>query len=382
MACMSVIQFLPAPPRTAPDPSGLVVRSGDLRATTIENGAIWQRAPAREGRPYRLGLVTDSDGDIVRDSLTIRSKRRTPPVGTRPDLSAIKSAPMDERAVLFCGQAHTHFGHFVMETISRLWWGLENNFDGPFIFTQSMRFKERKFVFDFLKHIGIADRTELVFEPRRYRTITIPEAGFVARQSIHLKSLETIGAIKSKVEKGALEKIYLTRSRISTGRLVGEQYVEDVFRQNGFTIVSPEMLSVTEQIRLASGAKVIAGSRGSAMHWTLFSDHAEMICIDRDGAMYHNYFLLDLMRAQPTTYISTFEPSPKRAIRDFKTATLLNVDLTRECLTLAGLSVDGVAVPNQCELKKEYDALILAGAADAIERRRRRRGIDWEPPEQ
>jgi hypothetical protein len=61
------------------------------------------------------------------------------------------------------------------------------------------------------------------------------------------------------------DRIYLTRSGMPTRRLLNETAVEQIFERHGFTIVRPELLTVAQQMALASNALLIAGPAGSAM---------------------------------------------------------------------------------------------------------------------
>lgn len=47
---------------------------------------------------------------------------------------------------------------------------------------------------------------------------------------------------------------------------MGEAYIEDVFRKNGFKILHPESMSLREQIAYLKGAKTVAGVIGTATH--------------------------------------------------------------------------------------------------------------------
>jgi capsular polysaccharide biosynthesis protein len=63
-----------------------------------------------------------------------------------------------------------------------------------------------------------------------------------------------------------LDRIFLSRARVTKRRLAEEQQVEDLFARYGFTIVHPETLKIADQIRLVANATMLAGLGGSAMH--------------------------------------------------------------------------------------------------------------------
>ncbi|MCZ4060266.1 glycosyltransferase family 61 protein [Pantoea sp. LMR881] len=67
------------------------------------------------------------------------------------------------------------------------------------------------------------------------------------------------------------ERIYISRSKVPGRELLNELELEDIFKQKGFTIIHPQELSIYEQVKIFSNAKLIAGVGGSAMHNTVYS---------------------------------------------------------------------------------------------------------------
>ncbi len=66
-------------------------------------------------------------------------------------------------------------------------------------------------------------------------------------------------------------------------RLFGENYFEDFFAKRGFTITSPEQLSIREQLELVVGADEIASTLGSLSHFSLFCKPAtKFIMLNKD----------------------------------------------------------------------------------------------------
>jgi capsular polysaccharide biosynthesis protein len=76
-----------------------------------------------------------------------------------------------------------------------------------------------------------------------------------------------------------VDRIYISRSKVSGRKLLNELAVEDLFAQHGFSIIHPQELSIYDQAKLFSEAKFIAGSGGSAMHNTLFSNEKSKVLI-------------------------------------------------------------------------------------------------------
>lgn len=80
------------------------------------------------------------------------------------------------------------------------------------------------------------------------------------------------------------ERIYISRSKVAGRKLLNETAVEAVFSALGFAIIHPQELSIFDQVKLFSEAKLIAGSGGSAMHNTLFSsEHCKVLIVSSIG---------------------------------------------------------------------------------------------------
>jgi hypothetical protein len=67
------------------------------------------------------------------------------------------------------------------------------------------------------------------------------------------------------------ERIYVSRRGASRRHMLNEEEIEALFMRYGFTILHPEQLSIQDQVRLFSRARMIAGPRGSGLHNIVFS---------------------------------------------------------------------------------------------------------------
>lgn len=63
------------------------------------------------------------------------------------------------------------------------------------------------------------------------------------------------------------DKVFFSRQRyLDKGRLLGVSAIEKVFEENGFRIIQPELLELSDQLRLISNASYICMEEGSALH--------------------------------------------------------------------------------------------------------------------
>ena len=170
---------------------------------------------------------------------------------------------------MLLGSIQPHFGHTVLEGLGRLWplfQGLEFPSHLKFlVYEPSLR----DFQFTFLEHAGIA----------KERVQSIPSKGAVVEKlwvpDSSIRSHRWISKLQGKCWKAISDsvfmgiptkKTYLSRTNISERPLENEHEVIDLFSKAGFEIVSPEKLSVDQQIQLAAESHTIAGPVGSQLY--------------------------------------------------------------------------------------------------------------------
>lgn len=109
------------------------------------------------------------------------------------------------------------------------------------------------------------------------------------------------------VRKHYPEKIYFSRTKLKQRfRDYGEIYIENAFRQMGFTIVYPERLSFEEQLLYLRNCKVFAATEGSIAHNAQFCCPGTKQVIIRKSQMYCSYqFYIIHMTEADTTYIDS-----------------------------------------------------------------------------
>jgi capsular polysaccharide biosynthesis protein len=66
-------------------------------------------------------------------------------------------------------------------------------------------------------------------------------------------------------------RICVAGQSVGENGLENEAEVEQLFIQLGFTVIQPHLLSIEQQIRVFSGARVIAGAYGSGLHNAIFA---------------------------------------------------------------------------------------------------------------
>ncbi len=189
--------------------------------------------------------------------------------------------------VVYIGHFDNHFGHFLIESLKRLWIYLDGNCNRRAVYISE---KDSPYL-EIFEVFGIGrDRLMRVEKPTRFKSVAIPEEShLISSRHYNIKYLETFNRIRENSKGCGYDKIYLSRAKFKNNAIYGEEAIENIFKKNGFKIVYPETLSLKEQISLMKDCKHLAGIQGTALHLSLFAaDNIELTCLYRCDS---NFFI-------------------------------------------------------------------------------------------
>ena len=239
------------------------------------------------------GALYDDEGYLETSSLrkvTIQGKLR-PVDKASLTVDEMSNAKAIEGKFIFLGHCHSHYGHFLLETLPMIS-GLIRKKDrlGIFLpFGDAENFN-RSLLNNFLEIVNVPP-SKVLMHPSRTRILKLRakcmKRPLLVNRFNGLERADSFKAILSEI-KSCLklnsreipsERIFLDRdeSRISENlRGAAATY----FAKNGFKVVRPESLSIEEQIRLMHSAKVVAGYVGSQMHNSIFCQAStRIVCL-------------------------------------------------------------------------------------------------------
>ena len=152
----------------------------------MENPAVWRgknatilplRRQAEDNLLFGRGGVVDENGEYVPLSgIEGRVQFAYP---------AEKKEYRDE-TVVYCGYLVNHWGHFLIEGVTRLWYFLENDpgVDKYVFFLDENEEREIRANYrEFLELLGIWEHLEIINTPTTYREVIVPELGLYCRRS-------------------------------------------------------------------------------------------------------------------------------------------------------------------------------------------------------
>ncbi len=205
--------------------------------------------------------------------------------------------------VIYGGVFWGHWGHFLTETLQRLWYAKHNPL--PIIWLRAKHNPKAAFFADYhmevFKGLGLKNTHIYVNQPTQFAKVHFPEPGFGLLHYAHAEHMNFLAYYEGKVRQGRY--VYFSRRRYNN--CLNEKSIEDMLQSLGWEIVNPEQFSVAEQLKIITGAEVCMMIAGSAQHSLALVKHCKtrFIVIPRvqnitysliAGFASDNYYLLHL----------------------------------------------------------------------------------------
>lgn len=226
--------------------------------------------PVETGFVQRAGLL-DTDGSYLANGALWRNGRS---LTTKPEMPE-GDLPMRKGTWLWAGVLWMHFGHFLVESTSRLWAlnQIKENIDGILYIPKRPRNGEE--VLDMHKEFAQLMGTDVpvvcVDKPERVERLIIPGQGVGLGKMVSGTDAYRTAITKrfaKKVKADGPDKLYISRSKLPAGRgtLVGEAELEEHLIKQGYTIYHPQKHDLSSQIATYKAAKQVLAAEGSALH--------------------------------------------------------------------------------------------------------------------
>lgn len=289
------------------------VRDCRLEAPVYEDGIILplrRRKDVKVADAAYMGGACDADGTFAGGHA--RAMRD-------PNLSCLMSYAVHEESlaksdesVIFCGIIYQHFGHQLVDTVSRLWYLLGRNLGGmkiAFVMQPGAETSDnptRPAWKTMLRLLGVAEEDVLIVrEPTRFKKVVVPEEALRIRMDANAACTDVFRAVRDAVKPGTARKVFLSRGKFKRHDCVNEDFLVRFYERRGFEVVYPETLSFEEQVSIMAGAHEIASTLGTMSHLaTLFSpDDARLTYFTRTSDVIGAQLLLDRLFGKQFAYV-------------------------------------------------------------------------------
>ena len=244
--------------------------------------------------PVHGGFVSDLDPDLV-------------------------DAMVDRPGLVFGGYLDSHFGHFLLSSLSRFWWIRFAADPAAKIVVLNQgslaALFDRPFIRDTLGVLGLGIDDFLTFDqPVRIRQIAVPDASFMENNCAHrvfARMCNRIGAILAPDDTIVPidRPLYLSKAKVQSGvsTVVNEDEFCEHLERRGVEIISPETLPFPAQIRMFKERKIIAGPISSALHTGIFAATNRLLVLNHGEEVWSNQLLLDGVNGNTSLYMNPRE---------------------------------------------------------------------------
>lgn len=242
-------------------------------AITSSHGSVRGGVAPVPGGPRYLFQNRQAGGRIV----TVTRFRHDDPTG---HLVSGETLPVVNGRYMYLGPIHQHFGHFITETMTRVWLYLSAGHTDLRVLAMpevdSVEDREN-FRFDSLEdwqkeifgYFGITDM-EFVTRGAVYEELLVPQQAGILFSDYHPAEYRELLTTHKNSYFGTLmpdQKVFYRRPRRDVGgKFAGESYLSDFLGLFGYSSVYSDELSGMEQLRLAASCRRVISSQGSALH--------------------------------------------------------------------------------------------------------------------
>jgi len=359
--------------------SHLGVRSVPLAAPIIPDGLVCNVRWGETDEATRHVGVYDANNREVEESIRLRDVPSSQSVAFAPPAEA--QVVRDDRPAYYLGAEARPYGHVLLEAVCRAWAWDAYGEDRLAVLQCSPVPDYAQALFALIP--GMAEHVHAVQSPTRFRDIIVPAPAFVIRDHAHvqMRLLAERMAVRAlpKMPPKTEQPLYLTRSRLGSKArriFVGEEEFESFLESQGFLVVAPETLPISEQIALFNRHKWIVASQGSACHSRLFAlEPVNLVVLTNQ--LNPNFILCDMLARGSAHYGNVFEMRDFLGEAGFRfrrpVATepvMLRRGACLDILRKLGLAGAKAHLPRSAELEDRYKQIWLENAYRHAQRKR------------
>lgn len=222
---------------------------------------------------------------------------------------------------LYGGYFRSSWGHFLMNTMARLWPLFTGDgvgsYDRIVFFSESEKeVMPRANFAEMLALLGIADKVVILpcrgswsFEDLTFGDIAFEIGRYVSREFLMPFDAAVRKALEGKVTDAPKQRgVIIGRSRWRDNERIQRncRQLERIFTDSGYTVIYPEECPLTELIAAMNGVNEVVSFSGSTAHNMLFARDTSFCVLERCGA--NNLYQTGIFRllGVPTVLVDCF----------------------------------------------------------------------------
>lgn len=218
-------------------------------------------------------------------------------------------------SVVYLGKFIEHWGHFLGDSISRLHIINDEKFDKnvKYVFITDESQHIGKNHYEFFELLGI-NKDDIIIQKNivRYNKVYIPSVSVDDRFNCSKQYYDIFNKAVKSIDLSAykkINKVYFTRRNFNKAKIseVGEEEIENNFRKNGFVVLSPEKMSLKEQIAIFNTSDVIASLNGTISLNVIFNmAKNKLVVLNKSRLLHKDLFRNSYKKDVEITYIDSY----------------------------------------------------------------------------
>jgi capsular polysaccharide biosynthesis protein len=259
----------------------------------------------------------DAEGKRISFSCNFRQKDRSANVTmSKKQIEVPKKLKKVSGTAIYVGHFQIyHYGLFMTESISRLWYLGKNLEHSVLVQGIDSRLALRQNYIDFffkmsgldngrLSHFNTPILIEKVIVP--YPSLSL-ECEIFDAQKLVPEAIANNYLQDRKVSRTS-QPLYLSRKKMPNYKrlIYNENELEQILAERGCAVIDPQELSLGEQISLINKHDTIISTMGSALHNILFNvtGQKNIVCLGYDDYINPNFLMYDAIKKVNATYIA------------------------------------------------------------------------------
>lgn len=223
-----------------------------------------------------------------------------------------------DEEVIFMGPFIKHWGHFICDQISRLWYILDHPSKYKIVYcgwnwNYGLSDISENYL-ELLELLGIQKEQLInIQKPTQFKKVIIPDFSFVSREYYTKEFLDMVNIIVQNAQLDISDfpkNIYFTRLSLQNAndKERGESQIVEYLKKKDFVIVSPEKLSFKEQVFYLNHCENVCMISGSISHNLLFAlANNHMIILNKMDRINHYQMLIDHITNANVIYIDVYK---------------------------------------------------------------------------
>lgn len=241
-----------------------------LKLETYNNATL---IPDSRGNSTQVrGGIYTQDKTFIKSSLLVRQKNTRPAFNSMMPVKYKKPKHKLYGHYVFGGYLFNHYGHAIIETLSRIWSMQHTPY--PFIYTTTNKFVQgfSQLHYDLFKLINLPQPL-YIDQPTEIENVTIPSMGVIIDNFIASEQINALSKFDANVYT-MKHKTWVSRSLYKKGiasdkhtqDIIFQKQIEEKLSNHGWIIFHPHEHSLNTQLQTISESYFIAGFESSAFH--------------------------------------------------------------------------------------------------------------------